>query len=143
MGLQQRPFNDASAAQPPRLGVLLVEDNGAVSRFLQTLLPLHGFLVLTAGDRTQALDLLRNYRTAIAVALVDVRLGVGGDGFQVLAALRRLQPRLPCCLMSGDPSDGDPATLQACGASRFFGKPLNLTELVEELRRVATEQAIG
>jgi len=143
MGLQQRPSNDESAAQPPRLGVLLVDDNGAVSRFLQTLLPLHGFLVLTAGDRTQALELLRDYRAALAVALVDVRLGGGADGFQVVAALRQLQPRLPCCLMSGNPNDGDPATLQACGAARFFAKPLNLTELVEELRRVATEPAAG
>src|SRR5262249_61456272 len=65
----------------------------------------------------------------------------GRGGPATLAALRGLDPGVRCCFMSGDLGDHTAEELVALGACHLFSKPLNLRELAETLRRVASGRA--
>src|SRR5262245_48849045 len=96
--------------EPP--GVLLVEDDDLVRHTLQRTLEAAGFRVWTAGDGPGAVELFRGHHRSIHVALLDCHLP-GFSGIEVLRALRRIDARVPCCLMTGDVQRCPPEELQA------------------------------
>jgi hypothetical protein len=51
-----------------------------------------------------------------------------------LAALRKLNPNLPCGFMSGDTGGYTEESLRGLGAAVVFQKPFRLSELVGQLR---------
>jgi CheY-like chemotaxis protein len=58
----------------------------------------------------------------------------GQDGLQTVAALRRVKPDLPCCLMTGSlPHAG---WLSAPGCDRVLLKPFSPLDLAEVLREL-------
>jgi CheY-like chemotaxis protein len=98
--------------RPP--GVLVLDDEPSVRRMLQTALGLYGFRVWAAATGAEAVALFATHRGEIDVALLDVLLaGMGGP--QTMAALRRLEPGLPCCLMSGGVDEPGREALRAKG----------------------------
>src|SRR5262245_47163997 len=99
------PPEDGSATRPP--GILVVDDEVHVLAVLAVALRQAGFCVWTAADGTAALETYPQYRGAIDLVLLDVRMP-GLDGPQTLAALRRQDPGLRCCFLSGDVSPYTP-----------------------------------
>jgi CheY-like chemotaxis protein len=130
-----------SASPPPRPpGVLLVDDEPSVRDVLRIALGQVGFRVWAAASGAMAVALFEANRAGIDVALLDVRLP-GMDGPQTMAALRRLEPGLPCCFMSGSLGERGRQSLRAAGARHVFAKPLDLDEVARVLREVAAEAA--
>src|SRR5216683_1905836 len=79
--------------------ILLVDDDEGVREMAAEVLRSAGFDVLTAADGAGALELLRaGERIA---ALVTDQSMPGLDGLELLALALRLQPGLPCLLMTG------------------------------------------
>lgn len=113
-------------------GILVVDDEEPIRRLLQMVLQRQGFTVWLAADGGQALKLYERYRSQIALVLLDVcmpRL----DGFETLAALRKLSPDLPCCFLTGHAGNYSERQLRQQGAARVFAKPFALPELATAL----------
>lgn len=128
---------DAAADDPPvaPVGILVVDDNMVVLRFLAAGLRCRGFKVWLAGDGHQAIQLFRQRRDEIAAVLLDVRMP-GMNGPQTLMALRRLCPTIRFCFMTGDADPDTKAALFRLGAARVFPKPFNLAEVTQTLDKM-------
>jgi two-component system, OmpR family, response regulator len=118
---------------PRRPAVLVVDDNVAVCRTLGAWLRAYGFVVWLAGGGPQAVQLLRLCGADLAVLEVYLR---GWDGPRTLAALRQIDPRLRCCLMSGHAGHYTPQALRALGAERLVSKPFRCAELARSLQQL-------
>jgi len=121
---------------PPRPGILVVDDEPVVRNLLDLVLRRSGFAVWAADGGPSALDLYRQNQSAISVVLIDVRMP-DMDGPQTLAALRRINPAVVCCFMSGHAGEYTPEGLLALGAVRLFEKPFRADELAQALRQTA------
>jgi CheY-like chemotaxis protein len=116
-------------------GVLVVDDDPLIQGMLRTGLSRHGFEVWLASNGSEAIDLYRLHRRAIAVVLLDVRMP-GLDGPQTLDALRRMNPAVEACFMSGETGCHHPSSLLKRGARCVFAKPFRLDNLVQTLWRL-------
>jgi DNA-binding NtrC family response regulator len=105
---------------------------------LQTVLTRKGFQVWTAGEGRAAVELFREQQTQVCLVLLDVCMP-GMDGPRTLAELRRVEPTLPACFMSGDTGKYGVDELMGQGVLRFFDKPFSIHELADELWRLANE----
>ncbi len=106
----------------PQPEILIVEDEGGVSDVLGLALRHHGLAVRPARNGQEAVDIYRRYRQRIALVLMDV-LMPGLDGPATLALLRRIDPRVPCCFMSGSTGPYSAEDLLALGAAGVLQKP--------------------
>ena len=95
---------------------------------LQAVLQHQGFSVWLAANGRDALQLYQQFRPRIDLVLLDVRMP-GLDGPQTLAALRRLNPVVVGCFMTGYAGDYTEADLLGHGAVRVFAKPFDFGEL--------------
>jgi CheY-like chemotaxis protein len=114
--------------------VLVVDDLALVREVLRAGLRCYGFEVRLAGDGAEAIELYRRDREAIAIVLLDVQMP-GLDGPGVLTALRAIEPDVRAFFMTGDPGRYGEDDLLATGARRVFAKPLDIAEVVAELRQ--------
>jgi CheY-like chemotaxis protein len=130
------PEEGAPDASPNRPGVLVVDDDPLVLNLLDMALRLQGFDVYLATGGREAIRRYQEHSAFINVALVDVRMA-GLDGPATVDELRRLNPNLPCCFMSGHTGEYSDGDLQARGASYFFDKPFRLDQVAEVLGRLA------
>jgi CheY-like chemotaxis protein len=135
-------MTDTSSAQPDagaQPGILVVDDDAMLLALLRTVLSRKGLQVWTAGDGHAALDLFRQHQDQVSLVLLDVCMP-GLDGPHTLAELRRIEPTLPACFMSGDTGMYGVDELRAQGALRFFDKPFAIHDLADELWRLAHEE---
>jgi CheY-like chemotaxis protein len=117
-------------------GVLVADDDEDVRSVLNAKLRREGFSVWLAADGGEALELYRDHRATIDVALLDVCMPVL-DGPQTLAALRELTPQIRCCFMTGHAGPYAEHGLQRLAADAVFVKPFRLAEVVQTLRNMA------
>jgi CheY-like chemotaxis protein len=131
-----RGLHSSSAGSARPWGVLVIDDNEAVRAVLDLGLRASGFAVwLMPGGRAGVAAYLK-HRLAIDVVLLDVRMP-DWDGPATLAAIRALDPDVPCCFMSGDTGHHTAEDLLDLGAVAVFRKPFRLGELIAQLRRLA------
>src|SRR5207248_1562218 len=116
----------------PNPGVLIVDDESAVRTVLEVALRRTGFAAWQAATGREALELYARQREAIDLVLLDVRMP-DWDGPQTLAALRRLDPDVRCCFLTGDAGTYTEGELLALGAIMVLDKPFHLDELMEAL----------
>jgi CheY-like chemotaxis protein len=114
----------------PRL--LVVDDDGLVRVMAQLGLERHGFEVCAAPSGSEAIELYRAQGNTFAAVLLDVQMP-GLDGPETLDALRRLNPAVVVCFMSGDTGAYAPEELLQRGASRVIFKPFRLDHLASIL----------
>jgi CheY-like chemotaxis protein len=114
--------------------LLVVDDEEDVRSLLTMILEETGLRVLSAPDASTAVNLVRT-EPSIGLALLDVRMP-GSDGPRILALLRRIRPGLRCCFLTGDATPYGVPGLLAMGAEAVFGKPFELPDLVQDVRRL-------
>jgi DNA-binding response OmpR family regulator len=95
-----------------------------------------GFAVWAASDGREAATLYQENRLAIDVVLLDV-LMPDRDGPETLAVLRQVDACVRCCFMSGGTGKYSEAYLLDLGAIAVLQKPFRMSELAEQLVRVA------
>jgi two-component system response regulator TctD len=128
-----------SRLEPP--GVLLVEDDDLVRHTLQRTLEAAGFRVWTAGDGPGGVELFRSHHRSIHVVLLDCHLP-GFSGIEALGALRRIDARVPCCLMTGDFERCPHEKLGAVEPTDVFFKPFKVDQLTARLRELVRASAL-
>lgn len=114
--------------------ILVVDDEAGLRETLATFLEGEGYLVLTAGNGAEALELLD--RADLIVS--DVRMPTMGGG-ELLLRLRVREAPQPVLLLSGY-SDLDSRVAASLGALTLLRKPIDLREL-GRLVREALERA--
>jgi CheY-like chemotaxis protein len=91
-------------AAPRQAGVLVVEHQDAMRNLIAGALRHHGFKVHAASTGRQALELTEKHSQDIALVVWDARLEAE-EGPGTLAALRRLNPQVRCCVISGQAAE--------------------------------------
>jgi CheY-like chemotaxis protein len=119
-----------------KLGVLVADDDHLVRVLVQLGLERDGVDVWLASDGREAIHQYRTHQESIAVVLLDVHMPVL-DGPATLDALRRLNPEVLVCFMSGDTGDYDPQELLQRGAAGLIAKPFHINHLADSLRLLA------
>lgn len=112
--------------------VLIVDDDIDFASSLAGLLSLEGYRTPIAHDAAVALDRLESER--VAVALVDVRLGIG-DGVDLVRALRQRNPDLVCVMVTAYASIETAVEALKAGAYDYLSKPFYTEELLALLDR--------
>ena len=106
--------------------VLVVEDDASIRRMLEVALKSFGFQAFVAARGQDAIDLCE--REPIDFVLLDVQMP-GLDGPNTLLALRRHDPQLNCCFMTGNRGPYTTEMLQALGPVAILDKPFQLENL--------------
>jgi two-component sensor histidine kinase/CheY-like chemotaxis protein len=116
----------------PRANVLVVEDEMVLRLRAVDIVEDAGFTAVEAVNADQALAILES-RSDIALLFSDIQMPGSMDGLTLAHAVHARWPSIKIVLVSGQVklSDSDrPAD------SRFFGKPLEMKEMIAELQEM-------
>ncbi|NTU60535.1 MAG: sigma-54-dependent Fis family transcriptional regulator, partial [Deltaproteobacteria bacterium] len=113
--------------------VLVVDDDHGIRRTLEMHLTEEGYTVGTAADGQEGIDLAVG--SDFDLVLLDLRLPKV-DGFDVLRRIKTVKPLLPVIVITA--YDDMQTAMEAIrlGALDHLGKPLDLEQLDEVLRKV-------
>jgi DNA-binding response OmpR family regulator len=115
--------------------VLLVDDDWSLLEALSEVLRDEGFLVVPAGNGTEAWNRFAEH--PVDAAILDLNLGRGESGVGVCARLREQRPDLPVLFITAQPECYfQPLT----GRTALMRKPLNLPRLFVVLRNWLDEE---
>ena len=138
--LSPKPVAASTAPAAPKTSpggtVLLVEDEPPVLKMLTRALQKLGYTVLTAQDGAEAVTVFGQHQAEISFVLLDLALPKM-DGWEVLAAVRKLVPGIPVILTSGYDEAAALAGEHAEQPQAFLHKPYEF-----ELLRKAIRQAV-
>jgi two-component system cell cycle sensor histidine kinase/response regulator CckA len=115
--------------------VLLVEDEDPVRKMTKVMLTRLNYTVLEASDGVEAVDVFRQHQNEICCVLCDLTMP-RMDGWETLAALRKLSPGIPVILSSGYDKAQVMAGEHAEWPQAFLGKPYKSKELYEAIVQV-------
>ena len=119
--------------KPPAGTVLVVDDLVTNVELLKRILTAQGYRVLTAGDGTQALEVVA--QDAPDVVLSDIRMPKR-DGFDLCRELKASPATrlLPIVLMTGAEESSDRLKAIEVGANDLLSKPIDQPELRARIR---------
>jgi DNA-binding NtrC family response regulator len=110
--------------------VLIADDDESVRRLLAAFFEKtyadRGYIVELVGDGAGAIEAVR--RAAPALVLLDIEMP-GMDGVTALHEIRRLQPRVPVIMVTGNESRTTAAHVMQLGAFSYMPKPIRLVYL--------------
>jgi len=130
------PASPCSLPHAANYGVLVADDDAEIRDVLNDGLRREGFSVWLAADGQDAVNTYCWNAGTIHVALLDVRMPVL-DGPETFAVLKRFNPAVTCCFMSGHLGSYSSAGLRQMGAATIFWKPFRLMEVAEVLKKLA------
>jgi CheY-like chemotaxis protein len=113
--------------------ILLVDDNENIRTTLAKILEMNQFIVTTATNVSEALDLI--VHETFDVLLSDLHMPGPGDGLTVVSAMRHANPRAVTLVFTGYPEMHaalDAILLQADGILVKPMDPVSLVELIRE-----------
>ncbi|HEX2769197.1 MAG TPA: MASE1 domain-containing protein [Geobacteraceae bacterium] len=130
------------AAQAPEIEgggtVLLVDDEEMVRGMAAGMLKLLGFTTLEAKDGVEAVELFRRHKDEIRCVLCDLTMP-RLDGWETLAALRKITPGIPVILASGCDESQVMTGDHTEWPQAFLGKPYQIDGLRDALGRTLTK----
>ena len=119
-------------ASPPRMVVLVVEDEPIMRMMAVDMVEDAGFEALEAADATEAVAILEA-RLDIRIVFTDIDMPRGFDGMKLSAAVRDRWPPIQIILTSGKVGLAD-KRMPPHGV--FFSKPYRPEQVVAEMRRM-------
>jgi two-component system response regulator AtoC len=118
--------------------ILLAEDDAEVRTYLEMALRCQGYLVETADDGEEALEIVR-LNPHISAVLLDIVMP-RRDGLETLRDIRRLDAAIPIIMVSGASSPLNVVEAMKTGATDFLGKPVSHSDLRKVLRAALEPQ---
>lgn len=113
--------------------VLVIEDDPAIRRGIVDALHFEGFETFEAGDGRTGLD--RAVGVDCDLILLDLVLP-GGDGLDILRAVRATRPTLPVIILTARGEEGDRVEGLRRGADDYVVKPFSVRELLARVEAV-------
>lgn len=118
-------------APPACRTVLIVDDNEPTARALAKVLGANNFIPAISYRGGEAVEYAQHHE--LCAAVVDIHLP-DLSGLVVTQKLRqRFGPEVPIVVLSGDTSMETLNSLPHVGATYFFSKPVNSSQLVQRL----------
>jgi len=131
------------AAKVPELKgggtVLVIEDEPQLLKMAARMIMLLGFKVLTAKDGVEGVEVFREHQDRIRLVLSDLTMP-RMDGWETIAALRRIDPNIPIILASGYDGASIMSGDHAARPTAFLAKPYILEDLREAIGKVIEPQ---
>jgi len=124
-------------ADRPR--ILIVDDDVGTRRTLELILERQGFAAETAATGREALG--KAERGAFSAALLDVRLP-DMQGTELLEPLKAGHPDMEVVMVTGYASTETAIRALNKGAAAYITKPLNVDDVLAELRRILEKQRL-
>lgn len=125
--------------------VLLAEDEPMVRDMARAMLKKLGYEVLAAADGVEAREVFEPQKDKFCLAFLDVSMP-RMDGWELMAALRRMRPDLPVILASGHSETLIKEAHHKDNPDAFIHKPYRLDELnstILAVRKTGPEQDIS
>ncbi len=113
-------------------GVLVVVDQADIRALLQTILRHHGFTVWLAPGGAEAVQLYGQQRDKVDLVLLDVAMPEW-DGRRTFKALRKENPNLVVCFITGASAEYSDTELLALGAAKVIHKPFEAADVAKVL----------
>lgn len=131
---EQGPSKSANGASEAgkSLRLLFVDDEDNIRLTLPFLLEKHGFDVTTVAGVADALVQISG--VSFDVLLTDLNIHSEGDGFLVIAAMRRAQPACKNFILTGYPGLENTIHAIQSQVDDFFTKPADIEELVAKIK---------
>lgn len=123
-----------------KVQILAVDDDRGFLEDLARLMADH-YVVEKAHTPREALEAVE--RTAFDAVLLDLDLGRGTDGFEVLERLREREPGLPVIMVTRDASAASAVTALKKGAVDYLDKRPDLEDLERRIARALAEQRLA
>ena len=120
--------------------ILIVEDDPVASELIAYALNVEGYDTLVALNGEQGMSHARNHKPDLVV--LDVMLP-GMDGFEICRRLKA-EPEtahMPILILSAKAQATDVKTGQEMGAEIYLTKPLDPSNLVEQVRFLLSEES--
>lgn len=110
--------------------ILVVDDESQITRVLRTALSGHGYLVRTAGDGDEALEVMRQWTPDLVITDLSMP-NMGG-----LELCRRIRSKsaIPIIVLSVRGEEKPKVEALDSGADDYVTKPFNINELVARVR---------
>ena len=130
------PVTQPKAMKPGKCKILLVDDDPAIRQILQRLLEEEDYLVLTAANGVEALELAKV--TKFDLVLLDLNMPFK-DGWETFKQFSTKNPLLPIILITARPNQFFHALASGVGA--LLEKPLDFVKLFHTIRDLLEEPA--
>jgi len=119
--------------------VMIVDDEAALRKTIQAFVERDGHSAVTAGDATQALQVLETNEVDVVVSdIVMPRL----SGVALLVRLKHSAPHAKVILITGEPSIDSAAEAVRHGAFDYLAKPVSRKTLCKVVRDAARFKAL-
>jgi CheY-like chemotaxis protein len=115
--------------------ILLVDDDDSVRDVGTQMLVEYGYRVITASNGREALEIYSARRETISLVILDLFMPEMG-GKECLRALLRMDPKVSVLVASGFTQNGQIAEALDSGARGFIGKPFDIPQLLEKIRKI-------
>ncbi len=115
--------------------ILIADDDAASLELLKDALAAPGYRIIESSDGSDAL--LKVQSETPDIVLLDIQMP-GLDGFEVLRAIRGLDPPVPCPVLAVTAfvMDGDRERMLASGFDGYIAKPVSISHVREQVRRI-------
>ncbi|MDD4857502.1 MAG: response regulator [Candidatus Krumholzibacteria bacterium] len=122
-----------------RVRILIVDDDETFLGDLGRLMA-DRYEIVTAHNAKEALS--AHDRLGFDAALLDIDLGRGIDGFQILEAFHASDPSLPVIMVTRDSSSASAIAAVKKGAVDYIDKRPDLGDLERRISRAVEEQSV-
>src|SRR5579885_794970 len=109
--------------------ILFVDDEASIRLTLPAILKMHGFEVRSEASVSDALAAIGDERFDVLIA--DLNIGMPGDGFTVVSAMRRTQPEAVTIILTGYPAFETALEAIRAQVDDYVVKPANIQDLVQ------------
>jgi ActR/RegA family two-component response regulator len=128
------------ATEPPKL--LFVDDEENIRTTFSMMLEANGFTVTSAATVADALRFIANEKFEVLIA--DLNVGSAGDGFTIVSAMRRTQPKAATFILTGYPAFETALEAIRQQVDDYFVKPTEIEKMVSRIReRLSARSSTG
>jgi len=122
------------------MNILVVDDEPVIRVGLSRILEAHAFVVDSANNGHAAIEMLQQKEYDLIIT--DLKMP-GMSGFEVLAAVKSIQPDVPVIMITGFATVETAVEAMKCGAVDYIVKPFTPDQILEKVTRSLEQRSVS